>query len=706
MTISYHSHHSPIGADATFTVGKLGARGGFGLEIGRPADQDIYVGLRRGRGAAMSLPFFQSTTADGVEIYLVEGAAEQDVLASVLPIPEAQISRDLRWGTDTWTAPGVTFRLITPFAGIPDPAMSSPEAVCAAVVPAILAEVTFDNRDGAESATGFFALGNSAKPLRAVADETGGALCGVAFQREWGFAAQAAPGVETYIDFALVSALNAPKIARLGGSGGLLVRLAPGETRTVTVALGWYREGRATTGIDTTYYYTRFFTRLEDVLAYALAHADAMRATAEARDAELLTADLNDEQRFLFAQATRSYYGNTEFLQAAGAPLWVVNEGEYQMMNTFDLTVDMLFYELRWNPWTVRNVLDQFVTRYSYFDQVKHPDEPGAWYPGGLSFTHDMGVFNAFTPPGWSSYEQKDVPGCFSHMTHEQLVNWILCATQYLHRTGDGDWLLQRRGIFSECWHSLLHRDGRTPTEYDGVMTMDSSRTGETGQEITTYDSLDASLGQARNNLYLAVKTWAAYLALQRVFDQLGWGQMAADAAAAARRTAATVTAKFLPEEGFIPAVFEAGNASRIIPAVEGLAFPYLLGDREAVSETGPYGDFIRTLKAHLRTVLAPGVCVDAKGHWWKMSSTSANSWFSKVALCQFVARAVLGFDFGAEGIVYDRAHADWQRIGSSGWAMCDQIVDGVGLGSKYYPRGVSCILWLEESATTAVLTK
>ena len=41
-----------------------------------------------------------------------------------------------------------------------------------------------------------------------------------------------------------------------------------------------------------------------------------------------------------------------------GEPFWIVNEGEYCMMNTFDLAVDQVFFEMRMNPWVVRNILD------------------------------------------------------------------------------------------------------------------------------------------------------------------------------------------------------------------------------------------------------------------------------------------------------------------------------------------------------------
>ena len=69
--------------------------------------------------------------------------------------------------------------------------------------------------------------------------------------------------------------------------------------------------------------------------------------------------------------ATHSYYGSTQLLDVDGQPLWVVNEGEYCMMNTLDLAVDHVFWELEHNPWLVRNLLDTFVRRYSYTDEVK-----------------------------------------------------------------------------------------------------------------------------------------------------------------------------------------------------------------------------------------------------------------------------------------------------------------------------------------------
>ena len=120
-------------------------------------------------------------------------------------------------------------------------------------------------------------------------------------------------------------------------------------------------------------------------------------------------------QQFLISHAQRSYWGNTHLLNDSGKPLWVVYEGEYAMINTFDLSVDQCFYEMRRNPWVVRNLCDQFVNRYSYYDTLNRPVADAAQrakratmcrdphrlhdlvpepaernLPGGISFSRDM----------------------------------------------------------------------------------------------------------------------------------------------------------------------------------------------------------------------------------------------------------------------------------------------------------------------------
>jgi hypothetical protein len=228
-------------------------------------------------------------------------------------------------------------------------------------------------------------------------------------------------------------------------------------------------------------------------------------------------------------------------------------------------------------------------------------------------------------------------------------------------------------------------------------MSLDSTRCG-TGQEITTYDSLDTSLGQARGNLYLGVKTWAAFLALSRCFDALGEDDKAAEAEEEAARAAAAISRHWDSESEMFPAVLEPNNPgylSRIIPAIEALVYPHLLGDSEAVSPFGPFGELIANLRSHFKSVLVSGICVDSESGGLKLSSSSTNTWMSKIFLAQYVAEAVLAMPLSP---AFDAAHARWQREGDCrDYAFTDQVrsSDGKDLGSRFYPRGVTSILWL-----------
>ena len=95
------------------------------------------------------------------------------------------------------------------------------------------------------------------------------------------------------------------------------------------------------------------------------------------------------------------------------------------------------------------------------------------------------------------------------------------------------------------------------------------------GQEITTYDSLDHSLAQTRNNVYIAVKSWASYRALALLFRDLGAKADQKRSEDLAVKVAGVVADQAV--DGVLPAIFEKGNpgyASRILPAIEGCAYP------------------------------------------------------------------------------------------------------------------------------------
>lgn len=47
-SIYFNTQHSPIGAFASFTLEARGAVGGLGLELGKPADQNVFIGVADG----------------------------------------------------------------------------------------------------------------------------------------------------------------------------------------------------------------------------------------------------------------------------------------------------------------------------------------------------------------------------------------------------------------------------------------------------------------------------------------------------------------------------------------------------------------------------------------------------------------------------------------------------------------------------------
>jgi xylan 1,4-beta-xylosidase len=186
------------------------------------------------------------------------------------------------------------------------------------------------------------------------------------------------------------------------------------------------------------------------------------------------------------------------------------------------------------------------------------------------------------------------------------------------------------------------------------------------------------------------VKTWAAYVLLDRMLHRLGEEPGAELAATQAQKASRTLIDS--AKDGILPAVMGEGVNARIIPAIEGLIYPFLAGAHDVLSPKGEFGELILTLQTHLMAVLSPGVCKFPDGGW-RLSSSSRNSWLSKIYLCQFVSESILGF---GKDTCADAAHAAWLTRGENAYyAWSDQMLEGRAVGSRYYPRGVTSILWL-----------
>lgn len=722
--VSYHAQHSPVGAFFSFTCGLFGSRGGFGLQIGHPGNQNLFIGVKNGSRESMNpltcLPLYEGADLDEAQRYDIEKKKTQTDKPPLVSYSPDQIARRYGWATDEWETPDFRFRLFTPFFPVPE--SPAGEDFRRAILPAIVGELSIDNTSGLTAKTGVFAIHFP---------DRGSRLCdhvtGFSWQGQLGVRAEvdslAPVSTESVMRWAIEDALcdNNPRHG-LGNTPGITFTVPPGQQATLRLALGVYLDHKVTTTLEGRYLYTRVFGSLDDVLATALAQFNTLKARALELDHQLASTLLSPDQQWLIAHSTRSYHGSTQLLDVGGEPFWIVNEGEYCMLNTLDLSVDQVFWELRQHPWLVRNLLDRFVRHYSYTDQVKvpktgslkfqHAEQSGQdnmsgprvlgntlpmeafdLKPGGISFCHDMGVHNQFYPQGHSSYELPNLVGCFSYMTCEELCNWILCAASYVAYTGDVNWAQQNESTIRACLESLINRSGEA-----GYVMYDSSRC-QTGAEITTYDSLDHSLAQTRNNLYMAVKCWATYRGLELLLGRLGH-PMAQKAIEQAKRCMTSIVAQ-AGADGVLPAVFEPDNPgfhSRILPAIEGLVYP-----AEWKQDSSDYQPLYDTLKKHTLALLKdPQKRNLFPDGGIRLSSTSDNSWMSKIAIFQHVCRKVLKLDADPDIKKLlqnaDSAHVNWMTQRESAyWACSDQFVNGAAKGSKYYPRIVTTILWMNE---------
>jgi hypothetical protein len=749
--LGFNAQHSPMGAFMSFTCGNFGTRGGIGLQIGQPGDQEVFIGFKDGDrysdATLKCLPFYTAAVNCSADAFLVEqaGPAEQNVKPDAVPFKADEFSRSYGWASDQWLAEGLSFTVYSPFGAIPDPAAESEQRMREGLLPSVIARLELDNTSGTTTRTAMFALNHARPGSRILDEDLGHGRLAFAFRREAGGAAElfdftaSEKGVKidagpfTFMRWSASDGVRERHnpVHLLGSCPGFGFEIPPGKKYGITIALGSYLEGFQTNGLDGRYLYTRYFKNLGDVLKTALDNAGKIVALTESLDSKLDHASVSDDQRFLISHATHSYYGSTQLLEVEGQPLWVVNEGEYCMMNTLDLAVDHVFWELEHNPWLVRNLLDTFVRRYSYTDEVKvyksdfipsvetlqvdpsqtppPPDEaqlnrPYDSKPGGLSFCHDMGAHNNFSPKGRSSYELANLTGCFSYMTVEQLCNWVLTAGCYVAKTRDFAWLKINKTVMDTCLASMINRSGDV-----GFAQFDSTRCAG-GQEITTYDSLDHSLAQTRNNIYIAVKSWATYWSLALMFRELDDAASQARCKELAAKVASVVCDQAV--DGVLPAIFEKSNpgySSRILPAVEGCVYPLYFVETgfarctlEQIYGTVSEKQMFEVLKEHTRNLLLDPARRNlfADGGI-KLSSTSNNSWMSKIAIFMHVTRRVFHLDTDPKiAEVFrqaDAAHVKWQTEGSSYWACCDQIVSGEGKASRYYPRIITSALWIEK---------
>jgi hypothetical protein len=690
----FNSDHSPVGAHVSLVYGMEASGGLTMLDVrrahGRPlmVQDGIVVAVKDGPSTKAQVMPFCPRIADPLLAEFVE---------------RSNVHRVLRASTDAWNmGHGVSWVHCTPYWPLHDIDHAPQEDVARFLLPATWMTFEVDNRNGTAVKSFLFSLLDPSPS----AQHTWGDHHGFIVSKKVEMSPHEgeinvlntthAVAVPAKIGKLLSADQVRQKFGIEGAQTAIEVDVPRGERREFTVVLAHYNDQPLVNLGQAKLYLTKFYSSIDPVVQTAIHAYPAARRQSETYQAEVKSWGLNDYRQFLYGHALASYMFNTRlFLQQDGQFLWSIIEGEYDYINTFDLVVDQVFLELAMHPWTVRNELDLYATKFHYVDKIRNPEiEPPSVYDGGLGFNHDMGGgFDYKTP------EETALP--YPLMSQEELQNWIISAGLYWKKTNDTVWLNSKRAVLEQCLASMLIRDDIDPAKRDGITTYTTTATAPPkaakGGEITTYDSLDLSLRVPQNSSYIATKSFASYLALEAMFVLLGDTSRATISKAQAGLVAKTVSAHFDHTSKSFPARFNGEFDARVIPTVEGLAYPYLMGLKEAVSPDGPYAEFIQLMRIHMDSILQPGICMDATSGAWKMSSSTLNTWESKIYLAQFVTEKVLGLsDERTRGEV-DEVHYAIQVLGNPVTGWTDQILSDIGFtrgGSRHYPRGVTAYLW------------
>jgi len=666
----YNADHSPVGSWASFVYGMEQSGGvmvckGSGGKMTLAPDQGVILAVQTGTTRRL-MPF----------------AVNQSKSIETGLITESEVSRKLGACTDTWTIPlGVSWTHYTPVWQMKDWDKATLEEKRRFALPVTWMRYTIDNRSGKDETQLLFSLQQQSERSNGW-DGFEGYLVD----------SSSAIAVKTGEAELITSEQAKKRFGVDGATSAFCIHVPAGTQKEVVFQVAQYKKGNAGQfeGHSLTMMSDAIFNGLEDILKTAQSlQAQAFARCGEA-DRMLENCGENPERRFLAAHALHSYQFNS-ILEAFEdkQPFWAIEEGECSFANTLDLTIDQIFYELAMHPWTVRNELDNFTKLYSYTDQIALPGQTET-LPGGISFYHDMG-----NNLGLASREKGAAYG--TPMTQEELQNWIICAALYWKVTGDNAWLQANEAVIHQAFDSMLRRDDPDPAKRDGITTYASIVKGRNRPECTTYDAMDPSLNAPQNSLYISMKSFACYLMLKPVFNQLGEPDLAKQSAEAAAYTAKGIDSHWNPSLNYFPGLFDGKSKTAVIPAVESLVYPYAMGLGNELSSDGPYGVLMNHLKTHMQTILVPGVCIDAKTGGWNLSSSAGSTWMSKVFLSQFVTEKILGLKNNATGHDADLAHFAYEVLGSPVVCFTDQITtsaDHKAYGCRHYPRGVTSALW------------
>jgi hypothetical protein len=659
--------HAPMGACSTITYGYKGEPCGVGTSTGVYPYWDSWSGgvliALSGSSGMQSLPFITNVST-GVRYF-----------------PDANIQRTLTPGTDEFTiaGAGLAYTHYSPAWSMPDLNSATLIEKKRFFLPATWMVFTIQNTNNTPEDF-YFGL-----PVP-VTQKT---FANGAYQ---GFAlGEAALAVQTGSCDLLTGARLTSVFSGITQGFAFHLAVPPSQTRSLMVAIAYYRSAVVDARTGSSYYYTTLYPSIDSVIDAAFAGFGDAQMRCQQLATAMSNAGLNPYRQFLASHALHAYMADTACLiDPKGGVHWWEMEGFFNYINTFDLTVDHAFYDAYMHPWALRNVLDAYSgalpgTGYSYSAPLNNPSGIQV-SSSGFSFYHDMGLWpTSGTGPAYSST-----------MGDEELQSWILSAGVYWSQTADHTWVSNNVTLLQTCLNSMLLRDNTNSTARDGV-----TKNVNAG-EITTWDSLDSSLQKPAYSGRLAVRNWACYVALNAMFGQVGNVADAATCENMAGVAAQTIVNRWNTYHGiigYIPALLDGSNTAGIVSMVEGLVYPAVMGLTNAIDRTGgPYATMLQALSNHISAVLVPGKCLDATcGAWLSTSATPTITWQSKNFICQYVAEVVLGITNNNVNGTVDQIHASLQIQDAPLQGFSDALY-GTGIfhysGGVHYPRGITTALW------------
>jgi len=285
--------------------------------------------------------------------------------------------------------------------------------------------------------------------------------------------------------------------------------VAPGETKRCRIVyIGWVDEPVQTiAGVEHRFKYHEFFEGPEDLARYAFEQWDEVERRCEMFERTVNDATIAEALKQFLAFATHSYLVNTWWTTSPeGSDWFTVWEGCCQLQSTVDVEYNIApFYFHLW-PDLLRMELDEWVGHIQ--DSV---------------LSHDMGV--GLEVNGMEYWHPMEV---------EENTNFVLLLHAYWRHTADDLTVRRHYAAVRELLEWVTSAD----TDADGFP--------ETGL-YNTIDQGSPAIQYAPDQVYLAVRSLAAYTAGMQMAEFMGEPEDAAQWSARA-----SLTARTLAEEGWL----------------------------------------------------------------------------------------------------------------------------------------------------------